>query len=193
MSISNLFRLDGRTAFVTGASSGLGVVFAEALAAAGANVALAARRKDKLREVEARIQSNGGNAVSVACDVSDPAQVEAAVEQACNRFGRIDILVNNAGIAVDGGAVPESLPNELFEQTIRVNLMGTWYCCREVGRRMLAEGGGSIINVASIAGMSGVADFPVAYQSSKAAVINLTTGRRQGSPPRRTCPLWTRH
>ena len=90
-------------------------------------------------------------------------------------FGRIDVLVNNAGVAAESTIMPERIPHELFEQTMRVNLLGTWYCCREVAARQLADGkGGSIVNLASIAGMVGVADFPSAYQASKAAVINLT-------------------
>jgi NAD(P)-dependent dehydrogenase (short-subunit alcohol dehydrogenase family) len=175
MQSANLFRVDGLTAFVTGASSGLGVTFAGGLAAAGANVVLAARRTDKLRDVEAKLKRSGANVFSVQCDVTDDAQVESAVAAACERFGRVDILVNNAGQVVDGGAVAENLPHELFRQTLDVNLTGTWYCCREVGRRMLADGrGGSIINISSICGIAGLHDFPVAYQASKAAVINLT-------------------
>jgi NAD(P)-dependent dehydrogenase (short-subunit alcohol dehydrogenase family) len=175
MDHGHLFRLDGRTALVTGASSGLGVTFAEALAGAGARVVVAARRLDKLREVEQRIASAGSEAMAVQCDVGDPAQVEAALEAACRHFGRVDIMVNNAGIAAEVGAVPENIPHELFEETIRINLLGTWYGCREAGRRMLADGrGGSIINIASICGLGAYQDWPSAYQASKAAVINLT-------------------
>ena len=145
------------------------------LPAAGANVVLAARRTDRLAAVEAKIRQSGANVMSVKCDVTNAAQVEFAVTTACDHFGRVDILVNNAGHAADGVAAPENLPNELFNQTMATNLSGTWYCCREVGRRMLADGqGGSIINIASIAGLAGVADLPLAYQASKAAVINLT-------------------
>src|SRR5512135_1120136 len=100
----NLFRVDGRTAFVTGASSGLGVTFARGLVSAGAKVVLAARRTDRLREVEDGIRASGGQVLSVTCDVTDEKQVEEAVAAACERFGRIDILVNNAGQVVDGGA-----------------------------------------------------------------------------------------
>ena len=171
----NLFSVAGRTALVTGASSGLGIVFAEALAAAGANVVLAARREDRLHEVAKRIEEAGRKALAVRCDVGDPAQVESAVDKAWKHFGRIDIVVNNAGIADDGAAVPERLPDDLFEATMRVNLFGTWYCARSAGSRMLADGGGgSIINISSIAGLAGYPDFPVAYQASKAAVLNLT-------------------
>jgi NAD(P)-dependent dehydrogenase (short-subunit alcohol dehydrogenase family) len=175
MQAANLFRVDGRTAFVTGASSGLGVVFAEALADAGANVVLAARREDRLQEVADRIERTGRKALVVRCDVADAAQVEAAIARAWEHFGRIDILVNNAGIAADGVAVPEKLPDDIFESTMRVNLFGTWYCARSAATRMLADGGGgSIINISSIAAMGGIPDFPVAYQASKAAVLNLT-------------------
>lgn len=97
------------------------------------------------------------------------------VEAGWRHFGRIDVLVNNAGVVAEATIVPEKIPHELFEQTMRVNVLGTWYCCRDVAARQLADGkGGSIINIASISGLVGVADFPTAYQTSKAAVINLT-------------------
>jgi NAD(P)-dependent dehydrogenase (short-subunit alcohol dehydrogenase family) len=97
------------------------------------------------------------------------------VAAACDRFGRVDVIVNNAGIAADGGIMPEKAPHDRFAQTIAVNLCGVWYCCREAGARMLADGrGGSIINVASILGIMGLADLSPAYHASKSAVINLT-------------------
>ena len=170
-----LFDIDGKTAIVTGASAGLGVTFAEVLAERGANVVLAARRVDRLADVERTIIASGGSAVSVACDVGDSDSVADMVAVAVERFGRIDILVNNAGVVVDAGPVREKLPHDAFERTIRVNLLGTWYCCRDVGAHMLADGkGGSIINIASVAGMGGAYEIPPAYQASKAAVINLT-------------------
>ena len=175
MQLANLFRLDGRTAFVTGASSGLGVVFAEGLADAGANVVLAARREDRLHDVAKRIESRGGKALVVRCDVGERQQVENAIAKAWEHFGRVDILVNNAGIAAEGFSVPEKLPDDLFEATMRVNLYGTWYCSQIAGARMLADGrGGSIINISSVAGLAGHPDFPLAYETSKAAVLNLT-------------------
>ncbi len=175
MQTANLFRLDGRTAFVTGASSGLGVTFAEALADAGASVVLAARREDRLHDLANGLKLKGANALAIRCDVSKHDEVEAAISEAWRCFGRVDILVNNAGIAAEGFAVPEKLPDEAFEATMRVNLFGTWYCSQAAGARMLADGrGGSIINISSIAGIAGMADFPLAYQTSKAAVLNLT-------------------
>jgi NAD(P)-dependent dehydrogenase (short-subunit alcohol dehydrogenase family) len=170
-----LFDVAGKTAIVTGASYGLGVAFAETLAAAGANVVLAARSKEKLDVVARGIEQRGGTALSQVCDVADPASVKAMVEAAVKRFGRIDVLVNNAGISAEAGMMPEKVPDDLFVQTIQVNVMGTWYCCREVAERMLADGkGGSIINIASIMGMAGQQNAPAAYQASKGAVINLT-------------------
>ncbi len=175
MTADSLFTLKGKTALVTGASYGLGVTFAETLAGAGANVVLAARSLDKLQALAARLNAAGHKALAVKCDVGNPEDVAAMVGTGWQHFGRIDVLVNNAGVVAEATIVPEKIPHELFEQTMRVNVLGTWYCCREVAARQLADGkGGSIINIASIAGMCGVADFPTAYQTSKAAVINLT-------------------
>jgi NAD(P)-dependent dehydrogenase (short-subunit alcohol dehydrogenase family) len=101
--------------------------------------------------------------------------VKALVEAAVARYGRVDILVNNAGVSAEAGFVPEKITDEAFAQTIQVNLMGTFYCAREVAQRMLADGkGGSIINIASIMGMAGQQNAPAGYQASKGAVINLT-------------------
>lgn len=167
--------LSGKTAVVTGASSGLGQTFARALALAGANVVVAARRVDRLDALARDLSGRGVGALPIACDVGDPASVEATIDAACRQFGRVDVMVCNAGVVADSGFAPEKVPPAMFEQTIRVNLLGVWYCCQQAGSRMLADGrGGSIINLASIAGMRGVEDFPPAYQASKAAVINLT-------------------
>lgn len=173
--LESLFNLKGKTALVTGASYGLGVTFAETLAGAGANVVLAARSADKLAELAERLTAAGHQAIGLKCDVGNPDDVAATVASGWQRFGRIDILVNNAGVVAEAAIVPEKIPHELFEQTMRTNVLGTWYCCREIASRQLADGkGGSIINIASVAGMAGVRDFPTAYQTSKAAVINLT-------------------
>jgi NAD(P)-dependent dehydrogenase (short-subunit alcohol dehydrogenase family) len=172
--IGDLWDLSGRTAIVTGASSGLGVTFSEALAEAGANVVVAARRADRLQELAGRIEAGGGRALAVTCDVADSEQVAEMTRAAVERFGRLDILVCNAGTTGDAGPMAEKLPHELFEQTVRVNLLGVWYCCRDVGAVMLEQGSGAIINVSSTAGVGGVQHFPPAYQATKAAVINLT-------------------
>jgi len=172
---ASMFDLAGKTAVVTGASYVLGVTMAETLAEAGAQVALVARSAGKLQSVADVIAKQGGTAVAFVCDVGDSAQVAKMAAAVLAKFGRVDILMNNAGIVADGGAMPEMLPNELFEQTVRINLLGLWYCCREFGAAMLREGkGGSIINISSIAGMAGWRDNAPAYQATKAAVINLT-------------------
>jgi NAD(P)-dependent dehydrogenase (short-subunit alcohol dehydrogenase family) len=175
MAVTDRFLVTGKTAIVTGASSGLGVTFARVLAEAGANVVLAARRADRLAEVAEQVKSCGGNVLVQVCDVSNSAEVAAMVDAAWKRFGRVDILVNNAGVAAEAGVFPERTPDELWLTTIGVNLNGLFWCCREVAQRQLADGkGGSIINVASIMGLSGAQHLASAYQASKGAVVNLT-------------------
>lgn len=174
MPVADLFDLRNRTALVTGASSGLGEVFAGALAEAGANVVLAARRVDRLERLAGVIEAAGGRALAVACDVTDPDQVEAAVAAAVDRFGRLDIAVANAGSVPEGFSMPEKVPPALFEQSVRINLMGTWFTCQSAGRHMLAAGGGSIIVISSYTGNAGMPNFPPAYQACKAAVMNVT-------------------
>ena len=160
MTADSLFTLKGKTALVTGASYGLGVTFAETLAGAGANLVLAARSLDKLQALAARLTAAGHKALAVKCDVGNPEDVAAMVAAGWQHFGRIDVLVNNAGVVAEATIVPEKIPHELFEQTMRVNVLGTWYCCREVAARQLADGkGGSIINIARSRGCAGVARF----------------------------------
>ena len=172
--LERLFNVSGKTAIVTGASSGLGVHFARALAEAGMNLVLAARRTDRLEELAGELSGSGAGAEAVTCDVADPAQVAAMVDKAVGRFGGIDVIVNNAGVT-DGGPVPEKLPDDMFDHAVRVNLNGLWYCCKYAGAHMLRRGqGGSIINIASILGLGGQQNFPPAYMATKAAVINLT-------------------
>ena len=168
------FDLTGRTAVVTGASSGLGVTFARALAGAGANVVVAARRTGRLEELAAELASGGAESLAVACDVTEPEQVEALVDRAVERFGRVHVMVANAGAVPEGFSMPERVPAALFEQSIRVNLLGTWHTCQAAGRHMLAAGGGSIVINSSVTGLAGVPYFPPAYQASKAALINMT-------------------
>jgi len=169
------FSVRGKTAVVTGASSGLGVTFARALSAAGAQVVLAARRGDRLEAVARELEAAGGVALPVVCDVADPEQVEELIARACAEFGRIDVLVNNAGTTADAGPMPERLPHAAVERVLRVNVLGTWYGCRAAGARMLADGrGGSIVNIASIGALGAHPGLPVGYCASKAAVVSLT-------------------
>lgn len=170
MSILDRFRLDGKVAVVTGASSGLGVAFARDLAQAGANVALGARRVDRLQQTVELVEAQGRKAIAVATDVSKPEDCQRLVDEAMQAFGKVDILVNNAGI---GTAVPATreTPDE-FRQVIDINLNGSYWMAQACGRVM--RPGSSIINIGSVLG-STTANLPqAAYSASKAAIIGLT-------------------
>jgi NAD(P)-dependent dehydrogenase (short-subunit alcohol dehydrogenase family) len=171
--VEELFGLTGRVAVVTGASSGLGVGFARALAQAGASLVLAARRADRLEALAAELGEAGVEVLPVACDVTDSSQVEALKDACLNRFGKVDILVNNAGTTE---IVPaENETEEAFLRVLNVNLNGSFYCAQRFGRVMLEAGAGSIINVASIFGFVGSGSIPQAgYAASKGAVVNMT-------------------
>ena len=170
-----LFDISNKTVIVTGASSGLGVTFAKFLAKRGANVAITARRVEKLNDLNQELIENGFSSIPVQCDVTQSSQVKELFDKTEKKFGRVDILVNNAGQIAEAGAVPEKITDEMFEQTVKVNLMGLWFCCREAGQRMLSDGlGGSIINLSSVAGLNGMRGMPAAYQATKGAVTNLT-------------------
>lgn len=172
MNPADQFDLSARTALVTGASSGLGQGFAITLAMAGAKVALAARREDRLREAVEQIESEGGTALAVPLDVTDPAAVEPAFDAVENALGPIDILVNAAG--VPSGSYFTATGEEEWRAVMDVNLDGVFRTAREGARRMQARGnGGSIINIASVLGFS-VLKAVSAYAVSKAAVVQLT-------------------
>ncbi|GHO86240.1 SDR family oxidoreductase [Dictyobacter formicarum] len=176
MSTLDLFRLDGKTAIITGGGRGLGQYFAQALSDAGANVVLCSRKLVACEEVQREIEANGGHALALACDVTKLSDVEHVVEATQEKFGAIDILVNNSGAT--WGAPAEDMPLEKFQQVIDVNIKGTFMMSQQVGRSMIARGqGGKIINIASVAGLIG--GNPkymqvVGYHASKAAVINMT-------------------
>jgi NAD(P)-dependent dehydrogenase (short-subunit alcohol dehydrogenase family) len=166
---SDLFSVRGRVVIVTGASSGLGEHFGRKLAEAGAKVVLAARRTERLERIAAEI----GDALVVPCDITVDDDCRVLVERTVERFGRVDVLVNNAGISK-----PNRVENETaddFRRVVEVNLIGAYSMCRYAGVQMVAQGGGSIVNVASIVGLVGLGRMPQAsYAASKAGVINLT-------------------
>jgi NAD(P)-dependent dehydrogenase (short-subunit alcohol dehydrogenase family) len=170
MTSLDLFRLDGRVAIVTGASSGLGVAFAQGLAEAGADVVLGARRADRLESTAELVRAAGRRALAVATDVSDPAACTALVEAAVDEFGRVDILVNNAGI---GTAVPATRETpEQFRAVVDVNLNGCYWMAQACGRVM--RPGSSIINISSVLGLTTGGLPQAAYSATKAGLIGLT-------------------
>jgi NAD(P)-dependent dehydrogenase (short-subunit alcohol dehydrogenase family) len=164
------FDFDGKVAVVTGASSGLGVAFAEGFARAGAKLALGARRVERVEETRDRVEALGGEAVAVRTDVVVPEDCQALVDAAMERFGRVDVLVNNAGL---GTAVPASreTPDE-FRRVIDVNLNGSYWMAQACGRAM--QPGSAIVNVGSVLGSTTAGLPQAAYGSSKAAIIGLT-------------------
>jgi NAD(P)-dependent dehydrogenase (short-subunit alcohol dehydrogenase family) len=164
------FRLDGQVAIVTGASSGLGERFAQVLHASGAIVVLAARRGDRLAALAARL---GDGAIAVTADVAEAGDRDRILAAALTVGGRIDLLVNNAGIGASVAAEDETAAS--FRQVLDVNLTSLFLLSQLVGRRMLDQGWGSIVNVASVLGL--VASAPIeqaSYCASKGAVVNLT-------------------
>ena len=152
MTLSALFDLTGRVALVSGAASGMGRAMAIALAEAGADLMLAGRNVAGLEKTAAEIAKLGRRAVAVQCDVSQPDQIRSMFATLDREFGRIDFLGNVAGEAVLGS--PEEIPLEAIERTWRNIVFGRFCCCQEAGRRMLAAGKGSIVNIGSIASMT---------------------------------------
>jgi NAD(P)-dependent dehydrogenase (short-subunit alcohol dehydrogenase family) len=164
------FRLDGKAAIVTGASSGLGIAFAEALAEAGADLVLTARRTDRLEQTRALIQQRGRRALTVTADVARPEDAQAVVDAAMAEFGHVDVLVNNAG---KGTAVPATRESpDQFREVIDINLNGSYWMAQACGRVM--KPGSSIINVASVVALTSGGLPQAAYSASKAGVMGLT-------------------
>lgn len=164
------FDLTGKVALVTGASQGLGARFAETLAASGAAVAVAARQVAKLQELAGRIRAAGGTAHAVAMDVTDPASVAAAIEDAEAALGSLDVLVNNAGIAVQKPFL-EMSPED-YDQVLDTNLKGCFLVGQAAARRMKESGGGSIINISSVLGTEVIGALST-YCASKGGLLQL--------------------
>jgi NAD(P)-dependent dehydrogenase (short-subunit alcohol dehydrogenase family) len=170
MTVLDSFRLDDKVVIVTGASSGLGVTFAQAFAEAGADLVLGARRADRMTETAALVEAAGRRVASVVTDVADPEQCQRLVDAAVETFGRVDILINNAGV---GTAVPATRETpEQFRSVIDVNLNGSYWMAQACGRVM--QPGSSIINIASVLGITTGGLPQAAYSASKAAIIGLT-------------------
>lgn len=166
------FDFKGEVVLVTGGSRGLGLEIAHAFGYAGAQVVITARREQWLSEAEKFLKERAISAYAMTCDVADASSVEQTVQQALEKCGKIDVLINNAGLT--WGAPAENHPLDRWQQVINANITGTFLMSQAVGRHMIEQSKGSIVNVASIAGLSGGQLNTIGYNSSKAAVINMT-------------------
>ena len=175
MHVSELFSLKGKVAIVTGGGRGLGEQIAIGFAEAGANVVVCSRRVEACEEVSGKLKEIGVESMALKCDITNPEDVKSVVEQTVERFGRIDILVNNSGAS--WGAPAEEMPLEAWQKVLNVNVTGTFLMSQGVGKVMLEQGAGKIINIASVAGLKGsnpkVMDA-IGYNASKGAVITFT-------------------
>jgi NAD(P)-dependent dehydrogenase (short-subunit alcohol dehydrogenase family) len=181
VSVLDRFRLDGKVVIVTGASSGLGVSFAQACAEAGADVVLAARRVEKLEGTADLVRAAGRRALTVATDVADPAQCQAMVDATVNEFDGVDVLVNNAGV---GTAVPATRETpEEFRSVVDINLHGSYWAAQACGRVM--QPGSSIVNISSVIALTTAGLPQAAYSASKAAITGLTRDLAQQWGPRK--------
>jgi NAD(P)-dependent dehydrogenase (short-subunit alcohol dehydrogenase family) len=168
------FDLSGRVALVTGGTRGLGLAIARAFSAAGADIVVASRKEDACLQVAAELRAGGGRALGHMCHVGHWDEVERLVEAAYGEFGRVDVLVNNAGVSPLYSALSE-VTEELFDKVIAVNLKGPFRLCALVGERMIATGGGSIINISSTGAVRPTGDI-VPYSAAKAGLNALTVG-----------------
>jgi NADP-dependent 3-hydroxy acid dehydrogenase YdfG len=168
--------LSGKVALVTGASSGIGAATALELAKAGATVALAARRAERLTGLVEQIEAAGGTALALAGDMTVEAEASAAVEHTVAQFGRIDILINSAGVMQAGGI--EGVDLEEYRRVFDINVFATLYCCAAAVPHMLRQGAGDIVNITSLAGRKGGPETS-AYSASKHAANSMTDAMRQ--------------
>lgn len=175
MNVKELFDLTGKVAIVTGGGRGLGQQIAEGFAEAGANVVVCSRKLEACEKVSEGLKRLGVESFALKCDVTDPKDIKNVVERTVERFGRIDILVNNSGAS--WGAPVEDMPLEAWKKVMDVNVTGTFLMSQAVGRVMLEQKYGKIINIASVAGLKGSNPQymnAIGYNSSKGAVITFT-------------------
>ncbi|PIC77859.1 gluconate 5-dehydrogenase [Sporosarcina sp. P19] len=175
MTVLDLFNLKGKTAVVTGGGRGLGAQIARGFAEAGANVVVCSRKVEPCIDMSQELEKLGVRSIGLACDVANEEDVKRVVEETVKEFGTIDILVNNSGAT--WGAPTIDMPIEAFQKVLNVNATGTFIMSREVGKVMIKQNSGKIINIASVAGLGGThPDFmdTIGYNTSKGAVIVLT-------------------
>jgi NAD(P)-dependent dehydrogenase (short-subunit alcohol dehydrogenase family) len=174
MNAKQLFDLSGRVALITGGSIGLGRQMAEGLAEMGANLVLCARKKERCEQAAAQLKQLGVKTLALSCDVKNPDQVHEVVQQTVSHFGRIDILINNAGTS--WGAPVEEMRLDHWNKVIETNLTGTFLFSQAVGKIMLPQRRGKIINIASVAGIQGAPPQfqAIGYHASKGGVIAFT-------------------
>jgi gluconate 5-dehydrogenase len=172
MDKANPLSLDGKVVLITGASRGLGKAVALGFAEAGAKLVLAARNEDLLNEVAAEAGEFGAETLTVKCDVGVESELVALVEKTVERFGRIDVLINNAGIS-PWVTWSHEVTTDMWKDLMQINVIGSFVLAREAGKVMLKQGGGRIINMASLGGILGMPG-QVAYSASKGAVIQMT-------------------
>lgn len=173
--VLKLFDLSGRTAVVTGGSAGLGLQMAMGLAEAGANIVICSRSLERCEEAGKAVRETGVDVLTYGCDVSKAEQVEALKDAVLARFGRVDILVNNAGRT--WWAPAEDMPLDKWQYVVDLNVTGTFLCAQIFGREMIKQGGGRIINIASVSGLQGKnpeINDSIAYSTTKGAVVNMT-------------------
>lgn len=173
--IKELLSLEGRVSVVTGGATGIGFQMAMGLAEAGSNIVICSRKLENCEHAAREIAKTGVKALAVACDVTQPDQVEMMKDATLDKFGRVDVLVNNAGRA--WAAPPEDMPLERWQQVFDLNITAPFLCAQVLGREMIKAKSGRIINIASIAGLVGrnpKAYNSVAYGASKGALVNFT-------------------
>ena len=165
-------RLEGKVVIVTGGNSGVGAATALLFAQEGAKVVISARRQAQLEEVAAKIREAGGEVLPVVTDISKPEDAKNLVAKTVEAYGRVDVLVNNAGVLEEGLKPIDKVTDEDMDRILGINTKGTMYCMREALAEMKKAGCGSIVNVASVAGVVGCGG--AAYVSSKAAIVGVT-------------------
>lgn len=173
--VQDLMSLEGRVSVVTGGSAGLGYQMATALAEAGSNLVICARKLERCEEAAHSLKALGVEVLPLQCDVAQPDQIEAMANEVADRFGKADVLVNNAGRA--WFAPPEDMPLDRWQQVMDVNITGTFLCSQAFGRMMIPRRSGKIINIASVSGLRGKnpeVHNSLAYNTSKGAVVNMT-------------------